>query len=346
MNLKVVESAVHFRNRFIEFNTRLYANRLTSLQQAIFKWELQNFDYKYVHFLALDDENIVGQIVLLPYKCFYNNQKFDCVFAYDYIVDPAYLNTGVGVKLLAKTLKSHIHFGMGVSNISKKLHLILKEKTIGNVYKYLYTKNLMALVFAGVKTYLKWNVRKLPSMLHWPQSFQSNGLIAKISETAPYQQHAWNNDVIEFGRAKEFVDIRFNKFPSKYVYYQIFDQQEKLRGYFVCRVEIWRGMRVLIVSDYRFVIGDGDVLNCILFVSKKLMQQNKMDAILFGSSIQWIDETVQKNKFKKVGVPSEILTNLSLDTNWEQKAAKRDLIFVTPADSDFEFNLGNELWIK
>ncbi len=346
MKLSVVECDINHRDSFIVFNTQIYKDRLTALEQAHYKWSVINEVFNASHFLALDDEKIVGQIVLLPYKCYYNNQKFDCVFAFDYIVDPAYLNTGVGVKLLAKTLKSHIHFGMGVSNISRKLHIIMKEKSIGKVHKYLYTKNLLALVFAGIKTYLKWNVRKLPSTLHWPKSFQSHGLIVKVSETAPFQQFVWNNEIIEFGRDKDFVDIRFNKFPNKYVYYQIFNQLEKLRGYFVCRVEIWRGMRVLIISDYRFVIQDEDVLNCILLVAKKLMQINRMDAILFGSSLKWIDETVQKNNFKKVGVPSEILTNLTLDTNWKEKADKRDFIFATPADSDFEFNLGNELWIK
>lgn len=37
MNLNVVESTIKFRDSFIAFNTRLYADRLTFLQQAIYK---------------------------------------------------------------------------------------------------------------------------------------------------------------------------------------------------------------------------------------------------------------------------------------------------------------------
>lgn len=71
MNLNVVESTIKFRDSFIAFNTRLYADRLTFLQQAIYKWELQNFNSKCLHFLALDEEKIVGQIILLPCAYFY-----------------------------------------------------------------------------------------------------------------------------------------------------------------------------------------------------------------------------------------------------------------------------------
>ena len=74
------------------------------------------------------------------------------------------------------------------------------------------------------------------------------------------------------------------------------------------------------------------------------MKLNKLDAILFGSSLHWVDKELLKNKFKKVGLPSEIVTNLTLDSNWEVKASDRNFIMATPADSDFEFNLGSELW--
>lgn len=342
MRLSVVESFPDLKEKFILFNARIYSTRLTTLNQASFKWELQDVGPKSL--LALDNEEIVGQIILFPAQCLYLNQKQNCVFAYDYIVDPNYLNTGVGVKLLSKTLKNNIHFGIGVSDMSRKLHLILKEKSIGNIYKYIFTRNLLSYFYAGINTYFKIDLRKLPSKVKFKQTIKINGLFGEKSDSIPPCNQAWNSDLIEFGRSKEFAQTRFYRFKSKYIYYNIFDDKHELQGYFVLRVEIWRGMRVLIISDYRSVKGNNDVANFICESTKMLMKENNLDAILFGSSLKWIDEILLKQKFKKVGIPSEILTNTPLEDNWERKSSERDLIMATPADSDFEFNLGNELW--
>jgi hypothetical protein len=109
-------------------------------------------------------------------------------------------------------------------------------------------------------------------------------------------------------------------------------------------VEIWRGMRVLIVADYRCNLDNLYVLDMMIYTSKKIMRRNNLDAILFGSSLQIIDTNLAKNGFKKVGAPSEIVTNIPLESEWEHKAHSRNLIFATPAESDFEFNLGDNLW--
>ena len=342
MKLSVVESSEVLKEKFISFNERIYSERLTALKQASFKWELQNIAQKSL--LALDDSEVVGQIILYPAQCFYLNQIQNCVFAYDYIVDPKYLNTGIGVKLLSKTIKNNIHFGIGVSDLSRKLHLILKEKSIGNIYKYIFTKNLLPYFYAGIKTYFKIDLRKLPAKIKWQQTIKIDSLVGEKANSIPSYNQAWNDDMIEFERSKEFAQTRFSSFDSKYIFYHIFDDRQVLQGYFIIRLEIWRGMRVLIISDYRSAKRNDDVIDFISKATKLLMEENNLDAILFGSSLKWIDERLLKQKFKKVGIPSEILTNLPLEDNWEVKASERNLIMATPADSDFEFNLGNELW--
>lgn len=344
MKLSVVESSNRYKKCFVDFNIKIYPERKTTEEQALYKWELQFHSQSSPHLLALNDEQVVGQIILFPAHCYYNNQKSPCVFAYDYIVQPEYLNTGVGVKLLSKTIKSHIHFGIGLSELSRKLHLTLKEKPIGNIHKYVYTKNILSYFFAGVNTYLKMDFRRLPAKLSWKDNLSFNSFKAIRVLNLPDQQHAWNPDLIEFARDEKFSNVRFNMISPKYVFYEVYNAQNNLTGYFVLRVEIWRGMRVLIVVDYRLKIGDEEAMNIIVKSAKTLMKLNKLDAILFGSSLHWVDKELLKNKFKKVGLPSEIVTNLTLDSNWEVKALDRNFIMATPADSDFEFNLGSELW--
>lgn len=341
MKLKVVKSTAVQDLKFIEFNTKIYPRRKSANTQANFKL---NQKLKDAHLIALDNDEIVGQIILLPTSCFYSSKKFDCVFAYDYIVHPDYLNTGVGVKLLHKTIKEHIHFGIGVSPVSRKLHLVLKEKYIGEVRKYLFTKNILSYFYAALSTYLKFDIRKIPSTIRWLQSFQYNSLSARRTFFISSHNFVLKSDIIEFSRDSEFMKIRFQPFKNNYSFYQIFDGEE-IAGYFILRVELWRGMRVLIISDYRFN-GDTEIIDFILNISKKILRNNNLDSVLFGSSLKIIDERLIANSFKKVGLPSEIFTNLPLESGWETKAAERDLIFATPADSDFEFNLGEQLWKK
>lgn len=344
MNLSVIESTPEYRETFIEFNKLIYAERETSETQAIFKWELQNAVDKVPHLLALNNDEIIGQIVLYPAKCFYQEKVDNCVFAYDYIVHPDYLNTGVGVKLLSKTIKDHIHFGIGVSDISKKLHQILKEKSIGNIYKFLFIKNPLAYVYAGLHTYLKINLRKLSDKEKFEDSISIDSFNAIKKDCLPKTETGWNKDLIEFERNDDYGYLRFGSFKNKYFHYHIFDSNKTLQGYFVVRREIWRGMRVLIVADYRMVANNNKVVEFICKATKKLTKRNKLDAVLFASSLQRLDEELLKQQFKKVGLPSEVFTNLTLESGWEEKARERNLIMATAADSDFEFNLGNKLW--
>ena len=344
MNLSVIESTPALKESFIQFNKVLYNERQTAAIQAGYKWTLQEHPESIRHLIALSHDEIIGQIILYPVRCFYQSKINNCVFAYDYIVRPDYLNTGVGVKLLSKTIKSHIHFGIGVSDISKKLHLILKEKSIGDIYKFLFIKNAFSYVYAGVNTYLKITLRKLPGREKFDDSIHIEKLQAVKKNGLPQVVTAWNQDVIEFERSGQFDDLRFGSFANKYIHYHIYDSKKNLQGYFVLRREIWRGMRVLMVSDYRMAAKNEEVVDFICTASKILMKKNKMDAVLFGSSLQWLDKKLIQHHFKKVGLPSEIFTNLMLEEGWEKRVRDRNIIMATPADSDFEFNLGNELW--
>lgn len=342
MHLSVVKLLQSQEREFIDFNLSLYPKRANALGQIYYKFQLQNKQRIISHLIAIDNDKIVGQIILLPTSCFYYSNKFNCVFACDYIVHPDYLNTGVGVKLLQKTIKQHVHFGIGVSYMSKRLHLVLKEKHVGDVIKYLFTKNIMSFFFATINTYLKFNIRKVPSAICWPQNFYHNTFSAERTKSLPFHNSVLKADLIEFSRNSEFMKLRFEPFKFKYSYYQLFDNKQVV-GYVILRVELWRGMKVLIISDYRFN-GESQIIDFILNIAKKIMRSNNLDSVLFGSSLKIIDDRLIANNFRKVGLPSEIFTNLPLKDDWETKAVERNLIFATPADSDFEFNLGDELW--
>ena len=71
----------------------------------------------------------------------------------------------------------------------------------------------------------------------------------------------------------------------------------------------------------------------------------KLHGILVGSSLSMVDSVLPQAKFKKISVPSEIVTNFDFDARHvESNAAARKLVFTTIADSDFECNLGERLW--
>lgn len=106
-----------------------------------------------------------------------------------------------------------------------------------------------------------------------------------------------------------------------------------------------RHYHILIVVDYRLRLEDTGTLMFMCKAAEFLRRRLKLHGILVGSSLSMVDSVLPQAKFKKVSVPSEIVTNFDFDARHvESNAAARKLVFTTIADSDFEFNLGERLW--
>ena len=346
MKLSTVNYGKAYLARLKDFNVQLYKDRPVPDQQLLFKLDCAGDKQVQPSIISLDEGRVVGQIILLPIDFYWNNEIQKAVFACDYVVQPEYLNTGLGVRLLTKTIKENIHFGMGLSPISKKLHLALKEKMIGSVDKYLYIKSSFAYFHIACMTFLKFSLVKVPAKQDWPAEITDIGFGALRKDSFNGYDRAFNPGLIEFARDKQFLNWRFNKwFKGKYAFYEIADSKGEVAGYFVARAENWRGINVLVIADYRYNIKRDDVMDFICLAAKKLMKHNGLMGILMGSSLSVIDQKLSENSFKKVGVPSEIVTNLKLgDPDAEERNSNRNLIFANIADSDFEFNLGVNLW--
>ena len=345
MKLSVQDYDSYFYEEMIRFNTGIYSERPFAKEQVSYKLASNEGKNVVKSLLALDEEKVVGQIFLLPAGYSYKGEEHNCCYGVDYIVAEEYRNSGLGIKLLSKTIKEQIHIGIGLSDISKKIHLRLKEKLIGQVDKYLYLKNIASYLHIACKTYLNITLKRSFPQKAGPEKLASGGYDVIKQKEIPFSSRPWNKTVIEISRKPEFIRWRFvNMLKQKYESFNIYKKDE-LQGYFIVRAEQWRGINVLIVSDYRYSLNKPAVLDCICSAAKIIMKKRSLDAVLFGSSLQVIDEGLAANKFKKVGVPSEIVTNIKIDEAILNTAVgARSLIFATPADSDFEYNLGTKLW--
>lgn len=346
MKLSVQKYDGELYDEMIRFNESVYKERAHTKNQVIHKLESVDDNNNSRTLIALDGDKIVGQMFLLKAGFFYKGKLEECYFGCDYIVDESHRNTGIGIKLLNKTIKEQQHIGIGFSEISKKIHLRLKENLIGSIDKYLYVNSLLTYFYIVCKSILKIPLKGEAKSKPGPEKLLVNGYNVIKKDKIDALNTPWNSELLEISRTADYNKWRFGgMLKGKYETYNIYDTNENLQGYFIIRTEHWRGINILLVVDYRFQVNNTEVLNCICAAAKIIMKKKSLDAVLFGSSLKIIDGVLVKNKFKKVGVPSEIITNIKMDEkDLPTSIDNRTLIFATPADSDFEYNLGSNIW--
>jgi hypothetical protein len=121
------------KEQFQSFNSKIFANRNNNYYEKSIHWRVFENPYfqdnwEYFHLL---DGAIVGQIIPVFSKFYFNGECFICLWGSDFFVDQQYRDSYVSVVLLKKIIREHLHFGVGMSNVSEMMHLAMKEKVIG-----------------------------------------------------------------------------------------------------------------------------------------------------------------------------------------------------------------------
>jgi hypothetical protein len=124
-------------DKFIEFNKRNFPKRKNNSAGTLIDWRIKSNPY-YSSFdsglLCIHDSKLIGQIIPIYSKFMTNNNEYNCVWGSDYIVDVAYRGGNAGVKVIRNIIRKNLHFGVGMTDISLKIHKIFKEKCVGTRY--------------------------------------------------------------------------------------------------------------------------------------------------------------------------------------------------------------------
>jgi hypothetical protein len=103
---------------------------------------------------------------------------------------------------------------------------------------------------------------------------------------------------------------------------------------------MWRGMRMLVLVDYRISHEDAESWRAIIKASKSLARTMGCEGVITQSSHRFFDKELKSNMFFKIGRDNYIMT-YSKSAYPEDAIKNRNLVFATSADSDVDLDFGD-----
>ncbi len=290
--------------------------------------------------LIAENENkeIVGQMMLMPSEFKFSENLYAAYWGMDLFVKDLYRGSPAGTILCKKALKSKFHFGLGLSDLSLRIHLAFGEKVIGHLSTYIKFKNPLLNFF---KSKNKGNI-KAPEFI-----YSNNSKFVKVTNPEEIQSNNgyWNSHLLEFTRDTSFLKWRYFYYPDKFFLYKLYNdgnETEASSTYFVVRPVVWKNIDCLLLLDYRFPYDEPKLFNAIVKAAHKLTGKLKLTATITGCSLPTYNNLLKKNLFFRFGSKMDIITNFKLIE--EDKALTTDNVLVTFADSDCDFYYANNKW--
>ncbi len=345
--MKVVTLKDHDIEAWHSFNKRAYPERgqpEEANQYRFFKNPINSEAYKNVLVAKNNDDEIVGQILLLPTEFHYRGKKHSASWGMDYIVDEAHRGSPLGVILAKKAIRNRFHFGVGLAEMSLKVHLSLREKHIGYFSKYIRFRSIFSPLIFIVNLIFK--IKDSLHSLVMPDHIKTNhGEFNRLTdpESMGSERGFWLNDVLEFSRDNQFNRWRFFHYPDKYFVYKfspVHKESSINPTWFVLRPIIWKNTPCLLLVDFRFeTLSDFDE---ILLAANHVLRQSKANAILTGNSLSSAHKVLGNHSFISFGEKKgHVVTNFFNSSDCKDSSYKSDEIMITFADSDLDFFYGN-----
>lgn len=331
--------------KLIEFNIKTYQERdkvEESIKYRFFYNPLIENSSREILIAEDLNQDIIGQILLMPSEFYYDENKYPAFWGMDYIVDESKRGSPAGTILAKKATNIQYHFGAGLSDISLSIHLVFKELVVGYMSKYLKLNSFFSLL-----KFLHHKKKDIDTYT-FPEFIITNGY--KFKRVHDYseilsKENCWNKNLIEFTRKEIFLKWRFFHYLEKYFIYKL-DSTRVVNNekpiYFVVRPIIWKKANCLLLVDYRFEVDKNEFFNLILKATTKLSKKLNMAATITACSLRSCDETFRNNYFFRFGKKMDVVSNFK-DFK-ESSIPVNDKIFMTFADSDGDFYYGNNKW--
>jgi hypothetical protein len=327
------------------FNKSIYPNR-GRVRERI-KWQyldnplMKNKDRITILLLLEGEKNIVGQILLCPFKWHYDGHPHESLWGCDWYVLKEH--RGNGKLLMKRTIDDHgTYFGIGHTEIAERIITSYGLKKIGNLLKFVWFRNPLSLIKLSATELFK---RSSPSRpVDDPHPF-SDSITTKdhefelIEDLGEWEERPWEN-TLEFARPVEFLKWRFFKTPIRYHFYMTKNSPKP--AYFVTRICFWRQMKMLVLVDYRVPDRDANTWSAIIRASKSLARTMGCDGVITHSSHRFFDRELKSNMFFKIGRDNFIMT-YSKSEFLTDAISDRNLVFATSADSDVDLDFGDEI---
>jgi hypothetical protein len=338
--MKIVKLKEVEYNKFIEFNKKAYPSRVDNQKRFEFQI-LQNpllKDKSDPNVLVVIDEqnDVLGQYMGDIEEYCYKGQVKKCYFGCDYIIDQKCRGKGTGKELAFKTYSTFVpYYAIDPPTVSMHIHTAGGNRKIGDFIKFLWFRNPIKAFTSKFGLIKDSPDNSLISEKKFPDKLDISGYGFKlVKQFDAYTYKPWNPDVLEIARSKDYLNWRFCN--EKYMVYSTDMDKENI--YFVIRNTSLKGLKLLLLVDFRIPTGEEEKFKLILKAVKKLAGKYGYDGILTMSSHNVFDKMLKNSLFIKVGKPVVILTNDEMQFP-EEKITNREFIFSTIADSDTDYNI-------
>ncbi|GEM_PF-6017229 len=334
----VQQATVDDLEQIVLFNQEMYPLRSHTLD--FFKYRFLN--EKTIGSLsdvviAKHNDEIIGQRMALKNFIAYNETVYESSWVNDMIVSPGFRGMGVANGVVKKLTEIYPSFS-SLNTVEQSIQMYEKIGSVRLKKLNLYFKPLNLFVFVSflsklIKKKEFCNNQENPSVIY-PEKIGSFIRIKDIREIN-HPKNNWNKDWVESLRTQQYIDWRFFFKPNVYGFYQLENStqnNEDNKSYFVIRTILWKEIKCLMMTDARYKIGSNEDILIKKAVSK-IAKQNKMDAVLWGTTIPITQKNLKKAGFIKY-------SELPMTSNL--KISDKPLNFVAHfADSDLDFNYSN-----
>ena len=315
-----------------------YYDRLISLNEEFLDRfdTARYFSYRFIEnphkensriVLAVEDNRILGQVLMVGNEYFEKGVRHCGVWGMDLIVRPESRGKKLGLKITEESLATNGFWGFGVTPASRKLHQKMGFRFVGKFQKYLMLRSILT------PFTLLLSKGKVMDAYAFPDQIVTERLVFhRLQDPSDWDKEFWNSDLTEFSRSREFIKWRYFSGIGEYAVYS--SQYLDRPLYYVLKTIAWKNHLLLVIMDYRCRLSDPAELGILISSWKEALRSGPFKGLITGSSAEVINTGLHRSGFLRLGDPSDILTNMERNRQSSDPSHK---VFVTMADSDFEF---------
>jgi GNAT superfamily N-acetyltransferase len=283
-------------------------------------------------FAVTPENKIVGQFLMSPCEIIFRHRKYLAYFGYDFFVHEEYRSQGVGALLFIQGVRAfQPFFGVGVTQPVEKIAQVAGLKSLGALRKFIWVNNPVSLGFNVINYRINKSSARDESDELFPESTPAGGFKFLLFRQLPdkYNDNRTQDDAIEIGRSRAFLQWRFFASPRKWYFYF----SPECGTYFIVRRARYQGMRLLVVVDYRYPSGLHERLKVVLEAAKNIARQLNLDGVVMASTCGYTDDALRREAFFQAGRPSPVIA--SLPSQYPSLP-----LCLTMGDSDLDFSFG------
>lgn len=314
-------------NDLYAFNKQVFPTRHEP-NSIIDFWFSKNTDERNLSVIlnGASDE-IWGQALFSSMNYFFNSELYKGKWCFDYIVREDKRKDGYGIDIMQFALESNEIpiFATGSGPIALKIELKMGFKLLGELKKYAGIVNPIYFLSSFFRGTLA--IKRFPSLVKTKGATFS--LITKenlFDIAKPY-----NENLLEFGRDKSFLNWRFYSSLHDYAVYK----NDTGDDYFVLRTIVKKHITCMVLVDYRCNVSTSNNFGLILKAAKQVTCKLRLCVLIIGSSLRSIDAILEKQYFRAIGRHRPIITTKSVK-EYKASITNREFVLTTLADSDGE----------